>query len=287
MLKHIIKVLGIIFYDIIKKGSYGCKNKCGRGIKDLHLHSNYIKEERINIESIPAILLRPKEEEEKFPTIILYHGWSSNKEAQRLRGLILATVGFQVLIPDSIYHGERNPIDYNSNSYLFWDIVFNNIDESSILIESLVNEYKADPDRISLTGHSMGGFTSAGIFTYNPQIKSVVILNGSFTWDYFNEFLKGKLNLEMTEKLVEIGERAKKLDPLNKLEALIDRPILMLHGQSDSLVPVDNQRLFYQKIEPLYKEKEKIKLIEYPNLNHFVTTNMMEESILWFKKYGI
>ena len=37
----------------------------------------------------------------------------------------------------------------------------------------------------------------------------------------------------MTEKLVEIGERAKKLDPLNKLEALIDRPILMLHGQSD------------------------------------------------------
>ncbi|NLV87978.1 MAG: prolyl oligopeptidase family serine peptidase [Tissierellia bacterium] len=253
----------------------------------MHLHTSLIKEEKVHIGNIPAILFRPKEDKEKFPTIIFYHGWSSYKEAQRIRGLILATVGFQVLIPDAIYHGERNPIDYWKNTYKFWEVVFNNIEESSLLIEALVSKYDADPDNISLIGHSMGGFTSAGIFTYNPKIKSVVILNGSFAWDYYNQHLIKELDIEITDKLHEIGEKAKKLDPSNKLEALVDRPILMLHGRSDSLVPVDNQRLFYQKIEPLYKDKEKIKLIEYPNLDHFVTTNMMEQSIIWFKKYGI
>ena len=133
----------------------------------------------------------------------------------------------------------------------------------------------------------MGGFTSAGIFANNPKIKSAVILNGSFTWEKYNEGLVRRLDLEVTDKLHEIGEKAKKLDPFNKLESLKDRPILMLHGKKDSLVPIDNQSLFYQRIEPLYRDKEKIKLIEYPNLDHYVTTNMMEESIIWFKKYGI
>lgn len=253
----------------------------------MHLHSNFIIEEKIHIDNIPAILLRPKEDNEKYPTIIFYHGWSSKKEYQRLRGLIFATVGFQVLIPDAIYHGERNPIDYKKNPFLFWDVVFRNIEESNILIDGLISNYKADPERISLIGHSMGGFSSAGIFTNNPLIKSVVILNGSFNWGHFNKFLESTLKLEVTDKLKEIAEKAKKLDPFNRLELLVDRPILMLHGQSDSLVPIDGQRTFYKEIEPLYQNKEKIKLMEYPNLNHYVTTNMIEESIIWFKKYGI
>lgn len=253
----------------------------------MDLHSDFILEEKVYIRDIPAILFRPKVEKDKYPTIIFYHGWSSKKELQKMRGLILATVGFQVLVPDCIYHGERNPIDYDKNPQYFWDVLFKNIEESSIIIDALVNEYKADKDKISLIGHSMGGFTSAGIFAINSNIKSAVILNGSFAWTHFAEYMKGKLKLQMSDELQELEEKIKKHDPFNKINELVDRPILMLHGQSDSVVPVEGQRLFYQRIEPLYKDKGKIKLIEYPNLNHFVTTNMMEESIKWFKRYGV
>ena len=72
---------------------------------------------------------------------------------------------------------------------------------------------------------------------------------------------------------------------MNNLELLKNRPILILHGDSDSIVSIESQRIFYQRIEPLYQNKQKIKFIEYPNLNHFVTTNMMEESINWFYRY--
>ena len=59
----------------------------------------------------------------------------------------------------------------------------------------------------------------------------------------------------------------------------------MLHGDRDGLVPIEGQRIFYSKIKESYDNPKRIKLIEYPNLNHFVTTNMMEEAIYWFYKY--
>ncbi|WP_424572096.1 hypothetical protein [Schnuerera ultunensis] len=59
----------------------------------------------------------------------------------------------------------------------------------------------------------------------------------------------------------------------------------MLHGNSDNVVPIESQRIFYNKIKPMYNYRDRIKFLEYPNLNHFVTTNMMEESIVWFYEY--
>lgn len=75
-----------------------------------YLKSDFILEERINIGEIPAILFRPRDKQENIPTIIFYHGWSSSKESQRIRGFILASVGFQVILPDAIYHGDRKSV---------------------------------------------------------------------------------------------------------------------------------------------------------------------------------
>ena len=80
-------------------------------------------------------------------------------------------------------------------------------------------------------------------------------------------------------------DKINKLDPMNNLELLKNRPILILHGDSDSVVSIESQRIFYKKAELLYEDKQKIKFIEYPNLNQFVTTNMMEECISWFYRY--
>ncbi|WP_353094459.1 alpha/beta fold hydrolase [Tissierella praeacuta] len=251
-----------------------------------YLYSNHIIEEKIYIENIPAILFRPKDAEGTIPTIIFYHGWSSNKESQRIRGLIFAAVGFQVLIPDGIYHGERGLIDYYKldNCKYFWKTILNNLEESNLLIEKLIMEYKGDPNNIFLVGHSMGGFTAAGVFVHNPMIKSLIVLNGSCAWKNSNEIFKKYLGIKMTEELKEIEEKMERLDPYSNMELFNDRSVLMLHGSSDSTVSIESQRLFLQNIQPLYKDKQKIQLIEYPNLNHYVTTNMMEESISWLCK---
>lgn len=203
-----------------------------------------------------------------------------------MRGFILASVGYQVVIPDAIYHGERMPIsDYSTHNAirLFWKVILNNMEESSKIIEEMITKYDGDPQRIGVTGHSMGGFSAAGIFTHNPDLKALVVLNGSLGWENFNEGFENFL--EMDEEMRKIKEKVGVLDPLKNIELLKERPILMLHGDNDTSVPINSQRIFYEKAMPMYENKDRIRFIEYPNLNHFVTTNMMEETIIWFHKY--
>ena len=250
-----------------------------------YLKSSNIIEEKIYIEDIPAILFRPKGVDGPVKTIMFYHGWTSSKEGQRLRALIYATVGYQVLIPDAIYHGERGPIDYNTaDGTYFWRTILNNLDESDILIEELIGRYNADPENISVIGHSMGGFTAAGIFTHNTGIKSAVVFNGACAWGYANEILKAQIGIEITDELKELENRINKIDPLNNLELLKDRPIFMAHGNKDGVVSIESQRYFLRKAKPVYSNQSLVKLIEYHNVNHHITTGMMEDSIAWLYK---
>lgn len=253
-----------------------------------NFHNPNIVEERIEIGKIPVILLRSKELNKKIPTILFYHGWGSNKEKQRLRGLILASVGYQVILPDAVNHGERRTIkDYNSKdaAKYFWDTIFTNIEEAPDLIEDLILKYNADPNRIGVMGSSMGGFTAAGILTHNPKVKSAVVFNGSCYWEHSNGLFKEILEIDKIEDQEKIEEKILRLDPMKNLENIINRPLLLLHGDSDTVVPMESQRLFYKKIKPLYEDRKKIGFIHYPYLNHYITTNMMEESIHWMHKH--
>ena len=249
-----------------------------------YIKSSSIIEEKVMINDIPAIIFRPRDAQELAPTVIFYHGWSSCKEYQRLRGFILASVGYQVVIPDAIYHGERNPLsNYGDGATIeyFWDVVFSNIEEFRILLKELISKYNANPKRIAVMGNSMGGFTSAGIFAQNIDVKTLIVFNGCCAWENFN---KG-IDVTIDEKLEITKKKVKDMDPMNHLDILKDRPILMLHGDSDYVVPIDSQRKFYNELNYICTDKEKIKLVEYPWLNHFVTTNMMEETINWLGKY--
>lgn len=247
------------------------------------LNNENIKEENINIKGIPCIRLVPGRKSGPFPTIVFYHGWSSTKENQRFRGFILSNLGCQVIIPDAIYHGERNLIGYNYDDNVaeyFWKVILNNIEEFNILAEELISKYDSDPENIIVMGHSMGGFTSAGVFTHNENIKTSVILNGSFNWKMSNEIFAERLIIN-TIREKRLIEKVELLDPINNLHKLIDRPLLILSGAADDVVSKVPQQVFYEKIKPLYKDETKINMIEYPNLGHFVTTNMLEDGTRW------
>ena len=85
----------------------------------------------------------------------------------------------------------------------------------------------------------------------------------------------------MSRKIV-LEERVRDKDPAGKIENLLDRSILILHGESDSMVEITPQREIYEKLMSSYTEKENLKMTSYPMLDHFVTTNMLEEMGEWF-----
>lgn len=57
-----------------------------------------------------------------------------------------------------------------------------NLAEFSVLKDYAVKNCNADKNRLAVSGHSMGGFTTAGIFTHNPSIKTAVVFNGACDW---------------------------------------------------------------------------------------------------------
>lgn len=247
-----------------------------------HLFENYgVEEEKIDIEGIPCLRLLPKNKEGKLPTIIFYHGLGSNKERQRMRGYMLAFAGYQVFIPDALHHGERDakytedPIQV---SKYFWQAILQSLQESEILIDRIVEDYRADEENIFVTGHSMGGFISAGVFTHNPKVRAAAPLNGSFSWEASNDSLRVVHGHEGVK--IEEEKEVNILDPIEHKDKIRDRDILILHGEKDPEVDINPQREFFEEMK---KDMENIDMIEYEDLGHFFTTNMMEDLIKWLK----
>lgn len=73
-----------------------------------------IIEEHVEIEGIPCLRFYPSEISgfvRPFPTVFYYHGWSSEKNKQKLMGYVFSTLGYQVILPDAVHHGERNKFE--------------------------------------------------------------------------------------------------------------------------------------------------------------------------------
>lgn len=251
----------------------------------VNIEHTYVKDKKVEIAGIPCLSFSPAGKEE-VPIIILYHGWKSNKEYQRFRATTIAAYGFRVIVPDALFHGERNAIDHTAPNALeryFWQVVVQSVEEAKAIIKHIDKSHNG-PTRIGLMGHSMGGFIASGVFTANPEIRSLVVFNGSCAWLELEKIIREQAGEEPLCK--DKRDEIRKYDPYNNLEKIQGRPILLLHGNSDTSVPIEGQRLFYNQAVKLYEEEpEKIEFIEVPNMNHYISTGMLAQGIEWCKKY--
>lgn len=246
-----------------------------------------VEVEKIILNNIPCLLVRPKSFKEKLPTLFHYHGWSSKKENHKFFATTICQYGYQVILPDSNYHGDRNPLneyDVNNLKEYFPKIIIQSVDEFNQIRREAEKLYQVDEKRIAVSGNSMGGFIASSIFGKNQDIKALICLNGGSSWKKAMDILKEMGELD--EEYNVYTEEMKKFDPLTYKNKFYPRPILMLHGDSDTLVPIAIQRYSYEEVYPLYKkEPERIKLEEYKNINHHISIRMVESTVMWLDKY--
>lgn len=244
---------------------------------------------RIKLGNIPCIYVKPVFNTEEAPTVIYYHGWESNKDNNLFLGKIIAFHGYNVILPDAIHHGERGSLEkygYQELRKHFWEVVLNTVKEYETLINAAEDKLGVSRYRLAVTGNSMGGFIASGIFASNTEIKCLINMNGAGAWqkaemtfravDYEG---KGLADEKQLEEIISY-------DPLSSKDALYPRPILLLHGDADTSIPIDIQRYFYDEMKEVYKDKDKrLKFVIEPRLNHYKTVRMMEETIAWLDKY--
>lgn len=238
------------------------------------LENKFIKVEKDVLNNIPLLRFIPRTYEGELPTVVYYHGWQSSKEHLRFQAMTIAGYGYQVIVPDALYHGERGSIDYESPQVIerhFWEVIFKSIEEAPRLMSAIINTYDADYRNIFLLGDSMGAITIPGIFKTSPLIKGMAAFNGAFNWKLAIE--KGVLPPhDSYEDMIE------KYDLSSQMALIGQRPVLILSGIDDKEIPIQVQEAFYKEAT---KESWPVEMIQFSSVGHRVTTSMLHNVISW------
>lgn len=250
--------------------------------------------EKINVDSIPILHVCKKEiYNDQLPFIIFVHGFQSAKENNLHYAYLLAEKGFRVVLPEAIFHGERQA---NTNEMelkmQFWNIVLNTIYDLEPIKNYFLREHVIDSENIGLAGTSMGGIVTLGALTQYPWIKASVSLMGAASYEDYallqvNELRKNGISLPIEDKEIDaLLEQLRMFDLSRQPDKLAGRPLLFWHGKNDKIVPYHYSYHFYDKIRPFYKgNTEKVQFILDDKADHKVTQEGVFNLVRWFETY--
>lgn len=210
--------------------------------------------------NIPALIWRAAGKSPQ-PAIISIHGGGGHKgdvepwmvEYVTSRGVTLVTV-------DAHLHGDRAPAGFDITApehfreLLFLEVIERTAQDLFAVVQHLKADSSIDGSRIGLRGGSMGGYIVLSAVGAGVLSRAVLSVCGAA--DYANTFkhrLEGE-DLDAKRKQ-EIEERVRQIDPLFQLERFPPRPVLLIHGARDPLVPLTGHRALYDALVPLYTER--------------------------------
>ena len=136
-------------------------------------------------------------------------------------------------------------------------------------VDSLVESGLADPDRLAVAGWSYGGFTTAWVVSQTDRFRAAVMGAGISHWLSFHGMscLSDWDRIHYQASPYDTDGPFQKFSPLTYYEHL-NTPTLILHGEKDEHVPVEQSYLFYRALKNKDVETQ---LIVYPREAHGVT----------------
>ena len=174
------------------------------------------------------------------PTVILAHGWGSNKSAMLDRAALLHE-SYHLLLFDFRNHGQSEG-----------DMTTQGVRESADL-RAMIDWLEATkgPDRIAVLGTSMGGASALAAADRDERIDAVIVESTHAT---LANAIQARLDVAgyplsmpaswaiLLGSLLRTGEDASSVDPIQAVGRLEERPVLLVYGGlDDSIGPTDAQ----------------------------------------------
>ncbi|SFB97122.1 hypothetical protein SAMN05443252_101246 [Bacillus sp. OV322] len=251
-----------------------------------------IEKERIG--DIPVLHIAQKERyDEKLPFIIFIHGFTSAKEHNLHYAYLMAEKGFRVLLPDAVYHGERSQ-GYSETQLMmrFWGTVVQTIKEIEILKNDLLNRNLILPDKIGISGTSMGGIVTNGAMAVYKWISAGVSLMGNPSYVKYARMQMENIQKHAADINIPQQEMNKQLELIRDYDLslhsdkLAGRPMLYWHGAKDPVVPYKHASDFYESMRPAYAHaKGKLQFILDKQAGHKVSREGVLKTAEWFETF--
>jgi uncharacterized protein len=172
------------------------------------------------------------------PTVILAHGWRSNKSSMLDRAAVLHDT-YNLLLFDFRNHGQSADAPTTQG--------VNEAADLRAMIDWL--EQQKAPDRIALLGVSMGGATVLAEAGDDERVDALIVESTHATLaNAAQARLEGSgYPLAMPGSwaillgtLIRTGEDVSAVDPIQTVERLDDRPLLLIHAGRDASIGPDD-----------------------------------------------
>jgi dienelactone hydrolase len=256
--------------------------------------------------TVPGYLLLPKAPPDRHPAILFCH-WHGGEYAIGKEELFqaghtpvepgpaLVKQGYVVLAIDACCFGERNgkgpdgpdERDYASEETAskfdlwvgrtFWGMLLR---DDLMALDYLASIPEVDPQRIGVTGMSMGATRTWWLMAMDDRLKAGVavagitryqnlIRHGSLGGHDIGYFVPNMLNHFDSEAVVAL---------------IAPRPVLFQTGERDSASPTDGIRIVESvagRVYRLYGKESEFQSIIYPGLGHVYTPAMWARTLAW------
>jgi acetyl esterase/lipase len=227
------------------------------------------------------------------PAVVLIHGgwWTSlDKNTMQGMGNFLARTGFvAVSVNYRLLHEDQNR----------WPAQLDDVQRAVRWLRANASKYNIDPDRIGAFGHSAGAQlaallgmedtrdnSDAALAKFSSRVLAVVDVSGPT--DFLNNHAgDGETGMELlfggsADKLADLWRDASPVSHVAKTNA----PFLIVHGTSDSIVPMAQAQELYGKLQ---EAGVPVSLVKVEDGHTFETPEARRrlalESLLFFNRY--
>jgi dipeptidyl aminopeptidase/acylaminoacyl peptidase len=204
---------------------------------------------------IPAVLILPKGRAAKrLPLIVMPHGgpWARDSESWDWWAQFMADRGYAVIQPN--YRGSSG-FGTSFAEAGHGEMGLKMQDDLNDAITHLAAEGIADPARVCMVGGSYGGYAAMRAAQRDGKLyRCAVSFAGVSDLDrlraYDSRFLGGGY---VVDKFRQQAPDLKAVSPLH-FAAQVSIPILLVHGKEDKRVPINQSRLFAERLKAAGKD---------------------------------
>jgi len=228
---------------------------------------------------IPLLLTLPNKELKSLPAILMPHGGPESYDTISFnwKAQYFASRGFLVIQPQ--FRGSDGfGSDFIRKGHGEWGRKMQH--DLTDSVKSLIKSEYVDENKVCIVGSSYGGYAALAGATFTPELyQCAVSINGvsdvkEMLDDEKHDFGSDHWVLSYWEKNIANGKVDKNylanISPITHVKK-VTKPILLIHGEYDDVVPFSQSEDMYEKLKDAGK---KVTFLELPKGDHHLSNGL-------------
>lgn len=165
------------------------------------------------------------------PAILVTHGNAGNVSSHLPFVEFLPEAGFHVLLFDYRGYGKSDRGRLQRDALLV---------DTRAALDALAVREDVDASRIGLYAQSIGAVFGLHVMADDPRVRAAAVLSSFTRWRDVAASVLGGSNPGPVSRALAWAVMPAGLEPLDALSGITDRPVLLVHGRADEIVPFEH-----------------------------------------------